>query len=82
MTYWNYRVLMRPDPTEGETYEIHEVYYDEGGEITMWTERPAEIEESSVESLRSTLTHMLDALDKQPLREVLVDGKARLVPAR
>ncbi len=80
MTYWNYRVLMRQDPVEGETYEIHEIYYDEDGEISMWTERPAEVEEGSVESLRHTLTHMLDALDKPPLREVLLEGKARLIP--
>ncbi|WP_285644998.1 hypothetical protein [Pseudomonas sp. NBRC 100443] len=80
MTYWNYRVLMRHDTIEGEIYEIHEVYYDENGDISMWTEHPAELSEGSVEDLRDTLKHMLDALRKPPLREVLQDGKEQLVP--
>lgn len=80
MGYWNYRVLMRQDPTEGETYEVHEVYYDEDGEISTWTERPTKVGEGSAECLKKTLEHMINALDKPVLREVQLDGKVRLIP--
>lgn len=81
MAYWNHRVLQRHDPIEGETYVIHEVYYNENDEITMWTENPVTVEAESVESLRFTLANMLGALNKPALREVHLDGKARLIPS-
>lgn len=81
MAYWNYRVLQRHDPIEGETYVIHEVYYDENDEITMWSENPVTAEEETVEGLSFTLANMLDALNKPALREVHLDGKDQLVPS-
>lgn len=82
MAYWNYRVVLRLDPIEGETYVIHEVYYNEDGEITIWNERPTTVEEGSLGSLKSTSTNMLEALDSPILREVHWDGKDRLVPSK
>lgn len=80
MNTWNYRVIKSLDPIEGDTFQIHEVYYDENGKIEMWTERPTELAEGSVESLKSTLKGMLDATRKPALQEASVDGKQLLVP--
>ncbi|MEL7561233.1 hypothetical protein [Stutzerimonas chloritidismutans] len=80
MNTWNYRVIKSQDPIEGATFKIHEVYYDQSGEIEMWTERPVVLEEGSMESLETTLKYMLDATRKPPLEEASIDGKIRLVP--
>lgn len=81
MSTWNYRVIKSQDPIDGVTFKIHEVYYDESGEIEMWTERPTVLEEGSMESLKTTLKHMLDATRKPPLEESPIEGRIRLVPA-
>jgi len=80
MKTWNYRVIKSLDPIEGDTFQIHEVYYDENGNIAMWTERPTELAEGSIESLKSTLKAMIDATRKPALQEASVDGRERLVP--
>lgn len=79
MNTWNYRVIKSQNPIEGETFKVHEVYYDESGEIEMWTERPVELEEGSMESLETALKGMLDATRKPLLEEALIDGRARLI---
>ena len=80
MKTWNYRVIKSLDPIEGDTFQIHEVYYDENGKIEMLTERPTELAEGSMESLKSTLKAMLDATRKPALQEASVAGKELLVP--
>jgi len=50
-----------------ESYEIHEVYYDEAGKPKMYTENPMKPFGESVRELRQDLMWMLSALDKPVL---------------
>ena len=67
MENWNYRVVKRiwnhkylHEPKE--LFEIHEVYYDENGDVDYMTE--SLITEDSLDDLRKTLHCMLESLDK------------------
>jgi hypothetical protein len=80
---WNYRVIRRSeiyydDLTRSGSYKcyevfIHEVYYDESGNIIGWSENAATITGHSKEELRGDLNLFNMALNKPILEEV--DGK-------
>jgi len=36
---WNYRVIFRQHE-EDYVLQVHEVYYDDDGKITLWSEKP------------------------------------------
>lgn len=70
--YWNNRVLKRIEG-EGTDYEeellyIVEMYYHEDGSILGWT-NGKDVYSEDLDSLRSTLEWMLEALDKPILIE-------------
>ena len=79
MSYWNYRVVEKGvtgkvDCSEMDyditIYEIHEVYYDEDGSITMWSaESIAGYGESDWRDLKADLEYMLEACSKPILKE-------------
>ena len=77
MSYWNYRVVEKVlnksehvlsyDTT---TYEIHEVYYDEDGNITMWSaESISPYGEICVKDLEVDIKFMFEACSKPILKE-------------
>ena len=54
---WNYRVVKK-----GETWlRIHEVYYDDDGNIELWS-RVTHPEGETITDLMEDLDHMRDAL--------------------
>ena len=85
MSYWNYRVveknvkdkidcsgasrnagIIEYDTT---TYEIHEVYYDEDGNITMWSAEPITgYGEGCLKDLEVDLKFMVEACNKPILK--------------
>ena len=65
---WNHRVVMVEHPLE-TYYEIREVYYNEHGEITGFTQDGIAPMGETVDELRSELGRMLTCLDKPILRE-------------
>lgn len=79
MSYWNYRVIEKNitekvDCSEVEydttVYEVHEVYYDEADNITMWSAEPiAGYGEGNYRDLKADLEHMLEACSKPILKE-------------
>lgn len=79
MSYWNYRVVEKDvtykiDCSEMEyenvSYSIHEVYYDEDGNITMWSaESISPYGEVCVKDLEHDLKFMLEACSKPVLKE-------------
>ena len=79
MSYWNYRVVEKDvtykiDCSEMEyenvSYSIHEIYYDEEGNITMWSaESIAGYGEACVKDLKADLEYMLEACSKPILKE-------------
>jgi hypothetical protein len=50
-------------------YAIHEVYYDENGKVTGWTEEPIRILEESLQDLKITLQRLLESFDNTVLDE-------------
>lgn len=77
--YWNHRCLRRVDnigTTHEETnYYIMECYYDLDGSIVGWTDKEYPYGES-LDSLRETLTWMLECLDKPVLDEASLLSQA------
>ena len=79
MSYWNYRVIEKNitnkiDCSEVEydttIYEVHEVYYDEDDNITMWSaESISPYGEGCVKDLEVDIKFMLEACSKPILKE-------------
>lgn len=79
MSYWNYRVVEKNitnkidcSDTEYDTtvYEVHEVYYDEDGNITMWSEDSiSPYGEGCLKDLEVDIKFMFEACSKPILRE-------------
>ena len=79
MSYWNYRVVEKDitnkvDCSEIEydttSYEVHEVYYDEDGSITMWSAEPiAPYGEGCLKDLEVDIKFMFEACSKPILKE-------------
>lgn len=77
MSYWNYRVVEKvlskhEHDTSYDTtvYEVHEVYYDEDDNITMWSAEPiAGYGEGDWRDLKADLEYMLEACNKPILKE-------------
>lgn len=79
MSYWNYRVVEK-DVTykidcsqmeyENVSYSIHEIYYDEDGNITMWSAEPIiPYGEGCLKDLEVDIKFMLEACSKPILKE-------------
>ena len=67
---WNYRLFKKKFHGHEETYlEIHEVYYDEKGEIEGWTENAVKPIGMDVEEVKNNLDKMLQACEKPVLEE-------------
>lgn len=79
MRYWNYRVVEKGvtekvDCSDMEydntSYSIHEIYYDEDGNITMWSaESIIPYGEGCVKDLEVDIKFMLEACSKPILKE-------------
>ena len=64
---WNYRVMRNRirATAKDEWYTIHEVYYNDKGEVDGWTEDAIAPGSETVEGLLEQLTLMLSCLDKE-----------------
>lgn len=74
MTTWNYRIIHLDLASPTETWlEIREVYYDETGTTTGWTEKAAGVGGNDAAEIAGVLELMRDALDKSVLKESDLD---------
>lgn len=67
---WNYRIIKTRLPEneiEEYSFGIHEVYYNDSGEIQSCTVNPVDPYGTSEEELRECLRMMTEALDKPVL---------------
>ena len=79
MSYWNYRVVEKNikdkiDCSEivydNTSYSIHEIYYDEDGNITMWSaESISPYGEGCLKDLEVDIKFMFEACSKPILKE-------------
>lgn len=73
MGHWNYRVMKKLNSSGEHEYGIHEVYYDEDGNIKGWTQSSVTPTFPSEEDLLQGLERMKAAVEKETL--VDKDGK-------
>jgi hypothetical protein len=73
---WNYRVIRKKyhEASIEHYYEIHEVHYDEKGNIRAWTETPIWPMADSLKDLKKSLKMMLKDCNK-PILEIKTDKK-------
>ncbi len=68
MSSWNYRIIRHPDYVA-----LHEVYYDEDGRVSGWTEDPAQFVGDSPRDLINTLERALKNASEQSALEQVED---------
>lgn len=77
--FWNHRVIQRIDdvgsPYEETNLYIVEVYYDNDGSVIGWTEKE-DVFGHDIEELRTSLTWMIESLDKPILNEAELKKQA------
>lgn len=81
---WNYRVVEH-DIHKESTFEIHEVYYDDKGNIEGYTERSMSPFGTDIKELVNDIAYMTAALSKPILKyseldELFPDGGIREYP--
>lgn len=79
MSYWNYRVVEKNTTDKIDcsnieydttVYEVHEVYYDEDDNITMWSaESISPYGEGCLKDLEVDIKFMFEACSKPILKE-------------
>lgn len=74
---WNYRVCYRPS-IPGGGHQIHEVYYDDKGRVSMYTSRPSTAFGDDNDELYESMALMWKAFDKEPLDLDRVDRKLKI----
>ena len=69
---WNYRVISTPYPSEAHeesrTFEVHEVYYHDDGDIHCVTEGSVSPFGETEEEIRADMAHFQEAFNKPILR--------------
>lgn len=62
MMHWNYRVIVK-----NEEYAIHEVFYDDVGNIIAYSQSPIEFVAENMAELKNQLQWFQEALEDTPL---------------
>lgn len=70
---WNYRVAHRPktDPLRG--YQIHEIYYDEEGNVDLYSQHPVTPFGDIPDEVYEDMCNMMKAFDEEPLNLDYID---------
>jgi hypothetical protein len=80
MTTWNYRVIKKACTRAQEnTYQIHEIYYNDDGSIDCWNDTPVEPLGVTEPGLRNDIHSFLGAFRLPVLEEHLINGKSQLL---
>lgn len=65
---WNYRLLKTKDGDD-DFYQIHEVYYNDKGEVDGWTAKGATVGGHSKAEVKWTLMEMLSSLERDVIKD-------------
>jgi hypothetical protein len=63
---WGYRLLKTKDGDD-DFYQIHEVYYNDKGEVDGWTVKGAMVGGHSKTEIKWVLEQMLEAINKETI---------------
>ena len=81
MSHWNHRVIHKHhQQTDDHTYQVHEVYYDDNGNIDKWTISPVSPMGETPYELREEIKYFIKAFQKPILIEISKDGKDEFIP--
>lgn len=64
---WNYRVMRHEHRRVDTFYQIHEVYYDEDGNVNVWTKEGVVAHSDTAAEMRKVLSMMEHALSEHVL---------------
>lgn len=69
---WNYRIVYH-DTAKYPYYALHEIYYDDDGEIYLWAEEPELVvaEDEGVDGMKRVLEMMLNDVERS--REAILN---------
>ncbi|MET4694503.1 hypothetical protein [Endozoicomonas lisbonensis] len=77
---WNYRVIETCDPETTESmFAVHEVYYDDEGNVEAWTENPVSCLGDCPDELRADIHFHHRAFLMPVLMEKMVNNETTLV---
>lgn len=63
---WNYRII-KHDISQPVFFAVHEVFYDESGRVTSWTENPITVGGDSKKEVVKALRTMLSDVERLPV---------------
>jgi len=61
---WNIRIMRHKRPEVW--YALHEVFYDDEGRVTGWTQEPTDVSGETVEEIYHYIKLIGDSLSKHP----------------
>ncbi len=64
---WNYRIMKKKNSEGSFEYGIYEVYYDENGKVSSWTQESLTPVYSSSDDLEYEMKVMMEAFKKETL---------------
>ena len=65
MTTWNHRLIRTSGtPDHDPDYQVHEVYYGEDGEPTLWTSEPVTFGGADAAEVARELRRAADSIEK------------------
>lgn len=75
MSHWNYRIIYHADKqcVDGYLYELHEVFYDDKGQVTCYTAEPSLTGESKAEIVEELVMMLQDVAGRHPLNGDEID---------
>jgi hypothetical protein len=73
---WNYRII-KHDETKRTYFAIHEVFYNDKGKITNWTEQPIDITGESKVEIKRILKKMTLDIETPVLTESELPKKSK-----
>lgn len=74
---WNYRVIHRKCRGDEDVYTIHEVFYDDGGKIKLWSQDGVSPMGGTLEELRADIYMQRAALTKPILEWEKLEAQAQ-----
>jgi len=71
MSHWSYRVIEQDD-----LFFVHEVYYDDAGEVEGWSSEPAVAQGETLDELRGEFTSIGTAFFKPVIKIEVIGTEA------
>ncbi len=78
---WNYRII-KHDAEKPSYFAVHEVFYNDKGKITSWTENPIDIIGQSNNDIKSILKRIILDIKRPTLKESELVESLKVNPSK